>query len=76
LALDPAVVTDKVNRHTGVQFDGFAIDSGDRAGQQVAVITIRPASAPMVFAKPGNYLTADNKQKSAFAQGTLPSATG
>jgi hypothetical protein len=70
-SLDPAIITDKVAKYTGVQFDGFAVEQADRNGQSVAVITVGPAFTPLVFGKPGTYAIADGKQKTAFSVGTL-----
>lgn len=71
LRLDPARITDKVAKYTGVQFDDFGIAEGVRDGQPVGVIEVGPASKPLVFEKPGTYTIADNKQKTAFSLGTL-----
>jgi hypothetical protein len=71
LALDPAVLTDKVAKYTGVQFDGFEIDQGVRNSQSVAVISVEAVPMPLIFEKPGTYAVAENKQKTAFGVGTL-----
>jgi hypothetical protein len=71
LALDPAVLTDKVARYTGVQFDGCSIVEGQRDGRQVAVLVVTGATRPLIFEKPGTYPSGDGKQKTAFGTGTL-----
>lgn len=71
LALDPAVLTDKLNKYTGVQFDDFAIEAARRDGVQIAALRIGCARVPLVFSKPGTYPIADGKQKTAFGVGTL-----
>jgi len=71
LALDPAKLTDKIAKYTGVQFDGFGIGEGVRNGQPVAVIEVPGVSRPLVFNKPGTYAVDGNRQKTAFATGTL-----
>jgi hypothetical protein len=71
LGVDPAQVTDKIAKYTGKQFDGFAIEEGVRGGSPVAVITIPPASPPLIFEKPGTYPVTDGRQKTAFGVGTL-----
>lgn len=71
LALDPAKLTDKMLSYTGTQFDHFAIIEGERAGQQVAVLSVGQASSPLVFSRPGTYALPDGKQRTAFSQGTI-----
>jgi hypothetical protein len=71
LAVDPAVITDKVAKYTGVQFDDFTISQAERDGQSIAAITVGAALKPLVFERPGTYAVADGKQKSAFGVGTL-----
>jgi hypothetical protein len=72
LAVDPAVITDKIAKYTGVQFDSFATATAKRKGAKVGVITIGCTDPPIVFEKPGTYVLEDGKQqKSAFSAGTL-----
>ena len=72
LQTDPAKVTDKIAKYTGVQFDSFTIDAVKRRGRKVAMITIGWADPPMIFEKPGTYTLEDGKQqKTAFGAGTL-----
>jgi hypothetical protein len=74
LELDPAKITDKVERYTGVQFAEFEIHEAKRGRKKVAVIEIGAArDAPIAFTKPGTYPRPDGsgKQERAFAQGTV-----
>jgi hypothetical protein len=71
LALDPAQITDKIAKYTGVQFDAFSLDEGERGAAKVAVLSVGQASKPLVFEKPGTYPIAEGKQKTAFSAGTL-----
>jgi hypothetical protein len=74
VGLDPAKITDKVERYTGVQFAEFEIHEAKRGRKKVAVIEIGAArDAPIAFTKPGTYATPGEKgkQKRAFAQGTV-----
>lgn len=71
LALDPAQITDKVARYTGVQFDDFGITEGVRDGRPVGVLVVGPSPRPLVFEKPGTYPVSEGKQKSAFSVGTV-----
>ena len=71
LGLDPAVLTDKLNKYTGVQFSDFEIESSAKRGKTVAVMLIGASSFPMVFARPGTYAIEHDKQKTAFSKGTV-----
>jgi hypothetical protein len=72
LQTDPAKITDKIAKYTGVQFDSFTVDAVRRSGRKVAMITIGWADPPMMFEKPGTYTLEDGKQqKTAFGAGTL-----
>lgn len=62
LALDPAQITDKVSKYTGVQFDGFEVREGQREGRKVAALLVRGAEFPLPFSKAGNYDRGDGKQ--------------
>jgi hypothetical protein len=71
LKVDPAMITDKIAKYTGVQFDAFTKSAAKRNRSKVGLITIGSADPPMVFEKPGTYLVENGKQKTAFASGTL-----
>jgi hypothetical protein len=71
LDLDPAVITDKVARYTGAQFDGFSVVRGQRDGNSVAVVAVQAAQNPLIFEKPGTYPVEGGKQRTAFGAGTL-----
>jgi hypothetical protein len=74
LELDPAKITDKVERYTGVQFAEFEIHEAKRGRKKVAVIEIGASrDTPIAFTKPGTYPRPDGsgKQERAFAQGTV-----
>jgi hypothetical protein len=73
LKLDPAVITDKIAKYTGAQFDSFVVNAATRRGGKIAAITIGCADPPMIFEKPGTYPVQDGKQqqKTAFGAGTL-----
>jgi hypothetical protein len=71
LKVDPAVITDKIAKYTGVQFDAFTKSAAKRNRSKVGLITIGTADPPMVFEKPGTYPVENGKQKTAFAAGTL-----
>ena len=71
LSLDPAQVTDKVAKYTGVQFDGFEVHEGQRDGRRVAVLLVRGAEFPIPFSKAGNYERGDGRQSTSFQPGTV-----
>ena len=71
LKLDPATVTDKVSRYTGLQFANFEIVKGNREGRPIAMFVVGEVRVPIVFSKPGTYPVEGGRQKTAFAQGTV-----
>jgi len=71
LGLDPAVITDKIAKYTGVQFDAFVVRPARRNRSKIAVMTINSADPLLVFERPGTYSVDDAKQKTAFSSGTL-----
>lgn len=71
LDLDEAVVTDKIQKYTGVQFDRFTISEEKKKGHRLAAILVEGVSIPIVFTKPGTYPVGNNKQKTAFSSGTV-----
>jgi hypothetical protein len=74
LTLDPAKITDKVERYTGVHFSDFEIHEAKRKRRRVAVIAVgKVCDAPIAFTRPGTYaVDGDNgKQKTAFSKGTV-----
>ena len=71
LRLDPATLSDKVHRYTGIDFSDFEILKRRKASNDIGVINISASPSPIVFVKPGTYPLADGKQGSAFSQGTV-----
>jgi hypothetical protein len=73
LSLDPAKITDKVEKYTGVHFAEFDIQPIERDGQSVALIEIGAAQdAPIVFTQVGTYMpVGETQQKTAFSKGTV-----
>jgi hypothetical protein len=71
LTLDPAVLTDKVAKYTGVQYESFAIAEAVRDGHPVGILQIDAVTRPLIMEKPGTYPVADGKQKTAFGVGTI-----
>lgn len=71
LKIDPAAITDKIAKYTGVQFDGVSVYEAQREGSPIAVLEIQASGELLLFEKVGNYQSHDGKQKNAFGQGTL-----
>jgi hypothetical protein len=71
LDLDPAIVTDKIRKYTGIDFDDFEITKEEKGTRPIAALLVRAAAVPIVFTSPGTYRVADNKQKTAFSSGTV-----
>ncbi len=69
--LDPAQITDKIASYTSEQFSEFDVQEIDRAGQPIALMTIRPVHIPLIFTQPGTYVMGGGKQKTAFGRGTV-----
>lgn len=71
LEIDPAVITDKVSRYTGIQFAEFEILEGTKGRTGVAILRVYPRRNPIVFSKPGTYEVSPGKQQTAFSRGTI-----
>ena len=71
LQIDPAVITDRIYKYTGIQFSDCEMSAEKKDGQKVVSILVRSVSIPIVFEKPGTYRIDQNKQKTAFSSGTV-----
>jgi hypothetical protein len=71
LAIDPAVIVDKIKKYTDQHFAEFLLSGASRRGFPVAVLAVSGAAVPIVFANPGTYDIGGGKQKTAFARGTV-----
>jgi len=71
LGLDSAVVTDKILKYTGVQFDDFEITEERKSNASIVAIRVQGVGIPIVFTSPGTYKVGDKKQKTAFSAGTV-----
>ncbi|MBU0517957.1 putative DNA binding domain-containing protein [bacterium] len=71
LDIDEAVLTDKIEKYTNMQFDHFTISEQVKSNERIAAIFVESISIPIVFTKPGTYSIAENKQKTAFSLGTV-----
>lgn len=70
-ALDPANITDKINKYTGYQFSEFRLFTIEKAGHFLRSIVVQSVSIPIIFIKPGTYDLGGGKQKTAFGAGTV-----
>ena len=71
LKIDPAAITDKIAKYTGVQFDGVSVFESKREGSSIAVLEVHASDELLLFEKVGNYQSREGKQKTAFGQGTI-----
>lgn len=71
LAVDPAVIVDRLTKYTAQHFANFSLGSCLRTGSPVVVLEVASTSIPIVFSAPGTYAIGNGKQKSAFSQGTV-----
>lgn len=70
-AVDPAVLTDKINKYSGQQFHRFSFQWAIKEGKSLFAIAIDATLVPIVFSKPGTYDIGGGKQKTAFSAGTV-----
>jgi hypothetical protein len=52
-------------------FADFEVIEAEKDGHSVAIFLINPPDSPLVFEKPGTYPVANNRQQTAFSQGTV-----
>lgn len=71
LEIDNAVLTDKINKYTGQNYSDIEIVEREKNSNVLAIFLITKSAYPLVFIKPGTYDIGDNKQKTAFSQGTV-----
>src|ERR1035441_2552997 len=69
--VDPAVITDKVNKYTGQQFHSFELVKLMSESRPLFVVVVSGVASPLVFTKPGTYDIGGGKQKTAFSSGTV-----
>lgn len=71
LDIDPADITNKIEKYTGYNFSDFELLDIERNGVKEVALIILGCPIPMVFKSPGTYAVSGGKQKTAFSQGTL-----
>ena len=69
--VDPAVLTDKLNKYTGQQFHGFELVKLHLEARSLFAIVVSGVNSPLVFSRPGTYDIGGGKQKTAFSTGTV-----
>jgi hypothetical protein len=68
---DHAKYCDLIQKYTLQNYADFEVLEETKDGHQVAIFLINPPDYPLIFQKPGQYPVENNKQKSAFGQGTI-----
>ena len=71
LNLDSAVITDKIWKYTGINFDDFDIIRKEKDGNPIACLLVNDVNIPIVFTSPGTYKISEKQQKTAFSTGTV-----
>lgn len=69
--VDPATITDKILRYTGIQFSEVHLSAIRIWQHTVVAMRVGPAETPMVFTKPGCYDVGGGRQDRAFSQGQV-----
>jgi len=70
-SLDPADVTNKISKYTGIVDLEFEIRELKKGKKQLIGFLIQPVAIPIVFRKPGTYDIGRGKQRTAFSVGTV-----
>ncbi len=68
---DHAKYCDLIRKYTGQHYADFEVLQAERDRHQIAVFIISAPDVPLVFEKPGTYAVENNKQQTAFSQGTV-----
>ncbi len=68
---DHAKYCDLIRKYTLQNYCDFEVIEATKDGLGVAVFVINPPDAPLVFEKPGTYAVDNNRQQTAFGQGTV-----
>jgi len=71
LDYDHAKYCDLIKKYTMQDFSDFEVTEAKKDGHRIAIFLINPPDSPLVFEKPGTYPIENNKQKTAFSQGTV-----
>jgi hypothetical protein len=68
---DHAKYCDLIHKYTLQDFCDFEVVEANKDGHVIAIFLINAPDYPLVFVKPGTYPIENNKQSTAFGQGTL-----
>ena len=71
LEYDHAKYCDLIRKYTLQNYCDFEVIEAAKDGRRVAVFIINPPDAPLVFEKPGTFAVENNRQQTAFGQGTV-----
>lgn len=61
LSIDPADLTNKVHKYTGIQFDGFEVAECHKREHLICAISVCGWRIPIVFTRVGTYEAAPGK---------------
>ena len=71
VALDPADVTNKIFKYTGINFHDFELIGCHRTNGEICVVQVGGARVPIVFTKVRTYEPIPGKQKNVFTVGAV-----
>ncbi len=72
VAVDPAMIVDKLAKYTGEHFAGVIITSGSIGPSKYCRLDIAAAEGnPLAFERPGTYEVSPGQQKTSFSKGTV-----
>lgn len=71
LGIDPADLTNKIHKYTGVHFHDFEITTYQKSGVEIGGLRIGATRMPLVFTRVGTYEASPGQQKTAFSVGTV-----
>lgn len=71
LEYDHAKYCDLIHKYTLQNFCDFEVVEGQKDGCKVAVFIINVPDYPLIFQRPGTFSIGNNKQQTAFGQGTI-----
>jgi predicted HTH transcriptional regulator len=71
LDADPADLSNKITKYTGLHFDELTVRSHAKAGRLVATLQVGVAAIPLIPVRPGTYEKVSGKQATAFSVGVV-----
>jgi hypothetical protein len=71
MGIDPADLTNKIHKYTGMHFHAFEIAEAEKGGREICAITVQSTRIPLVFTRVGTYEITQGRQKTVFSLGTI-----